>query len=636
MIKNLIIENWKNFDELKLNFYEGVNFIIGPNGIGKTSLLEAIIFGLIGQVRKKDRNSFKKIGNKGKTKVILNFSHNGKNYKSTRSFNGRSESKLEEKSPPRTIKSFDEVLSFILNLFETNKSFFENIVYSTEGETYDFLKTDSKNFVTYLEKLIGFGKTRDFRKIVQEINRNLNKNIRENKNKLNTLKNIVSKEKLGDKLKLTLEKTDLLSDINSISEEINEKKKKKSQLQDKFFEENKALFNYNQFQSKILNFYKVNRKIFDDLGVRDFNIQLILSKSNIIKSKINQYSKKLHSSRQELRNIEKSNLEIKLKIEEQKKIKTIIDILKTNYQKVSNLTCPVCKKILLKEEFLDIHKENLNDIEKLERQKKDFEVKEKILEKEILNSEKNKKLLEDLNEYLQSIINFDFEKIQQIQERLHSYEDKKSYLTREIQQLKNKKDDSQKRLQEIEYSLIKLKAAEEVKNIMKYEQRSKNYIKASLIYDIALEAINQVLKKQRDINLKNIINEVQNIWKIFFPFEEREIYFNKDYHPYFKIGENEIEFENISGGEKMVLLILIKTLLLRDYSTIPFLILDEPLEHLNLENRIKIIDYLIDIYKKGFIKQLIITTFEESLTRKYLDSPNVNIISIPSLIKYKG
>lgn len=185
------------------------------------------------------------------------------------------------------------------------------------------------------------------------------------------------------------------------------------------------------------------------------------------------------------------------------------------------------------------------------------------------------------------------------------------------------------------YLINKLETAEEIKDKLRIEQKYKENVKGKLLTEITLKVIDEIISKQRNINLKDLIHEIENIWKVFFPFENRELYFDKKYLPYFRKGRQKISFDNISGGEKMILLILIKTVLLKMYTKIPFLIFDEPLEHLNLENRISIVDYLVDVYKKGFVNQLIITTFEESLTRKFRNMEDINIISLPSIIKYK-
>ena len=50
MLNSIRIVNWKGHDELSLNLKKGVNFITGPNGIGKTSILDAICFSLLGTI----------------------------------------------------------------------------------------------------------------------------------------------------------------------------------------------------------------------------------------------------------------------------------------------------------------------------------------------------------------------------------------------------------------------------------------------------------------------------------------------------------------------------------------------------------------------------------------------------------
>ena len=44
VLKNLEIENFRNFSHLKINFGNGINIISGMNGQGKTSILESIYY----------------------------------------------------------------------------------------------------------------------------------------------------------------------------------------------------------------------------------------------------------------------------------------------------------------------------------------------------------------------------------------------------------------------------------------------------------------------------------------------------------------------------------------------------------------------------------------------------------------
>lgn len=41
-LKNITVNNFKCFEDLTVDFSEGVNLLIGNNGTGKTSLLEAL------------------------------------------------------------------------------------------------------------------------------------------------------------------------------------------------------------------------------------------------------------------------------------------------------------------------------------------------------------------------------------------------------------------------------------------------------------------------------------------------------------------------------------------------------------------------------------------------------------------
>ena len=138
MIRDLKIKNWKCHDNLYLEFKKGVNFIIGDNGIGKTSILEAIVFGLIGRVRRKPENTFKRIGSTGDTEVSLKFEQNNKKYEIRRSLPGRGYTRLLRPSE-EDLTDPKEISQLILKIFNSNQAFLENILYSPEGETYEFL-----------------------------------------------------------------------------------------------------------------------------------------------------------------------------------------------------------------------------------------------------------------------------------------------------------------------------------------------------------------------------------------------------------------------------------------------------------------------------------------------------------------
>jgi len=52
MIKRVRLKNWRSHYDTDLRFDEGTNVIIGINGAGKSSVLEAIFFALFGPPEK--------------------------------------------------------------------------------------------------------------------------------------------------------------------------------------------------------------------------------------------------------------------------------------------------------------------------------------------------------------------------------------------------------------------------------------------------------------------------------------------------------------------------------------------------------------------------------------------------------
>jgi len=88
------------------------------------------------------------------------------------------------------------------------------------------------------------------------------------------------------------------------------------------------------------------------------------------------------------------------------------------------------------------------------------------------------------------------------------------------------------------------------------------------------------------------------------------------------------KFPQLSGGEKTILLILTHVLLCKYFSKSDFMLLDEPLEHLDPKNRWAVINFLVESCGKGFPDQLIVTTIEESVLREYLEEPTVRVTAL--------
>lgn len=80
-------------------------------------------------------------------------------------------------------------------------------------------------------------------------------------------------------------------------------------------------------------------------------------------------------------------------------------------------------------------------------------------------------------------------------------------------------------------------------------------------------------------------------------------------------GEETIGFRHFSGGEKTIAIVMLRMLALQMLTRAGFLLLDEPLEHLDPRNRRMLAKLLVRASGPGPLDQVIVTTYEESVAR---------------------
>lgn len=126
--------------------------------------------------------------------------------------------------------------------------------------------------------------------------------------------------------------------------------------------------------------------------------------------------------------------------------------------------------------------------------------------------------------------------------------------------------------------------------------------------------------------LKPLTEELSAMWSAFLGIDvEVSLKDNAQIMMVDKQSGRSLEFPQLSGGEKTALLIFTQILLCKYFSRTDFMLLDEPLEHLDAINRWALIKFLVDTTKRGYPKQLIVSTIEEPLIREYLDDKNIRI-----------
>jgi DNA repair exonuclease SbcCD ATPase subunit len=96
-----------------------------------------------------------------------------------------------------------------------------------------------------------------------------------------------------------------------------------------------------------------------------------------------------------------------------------------------------------------------------------------------------------------------------------------------------------------------------------------------------------------------------------------------------RIGAADLEYEQFSDGEKMVAQLVLRVLVLRATTQLGFFWVDEPLEHLDPDTRRALAVLLAQAPDDPSLRQVLVTTYEEPLVRRLRASiPNTHLVYV--------
>jgi len=160
IIKSIKLQNFRSHSNTELNFDTGISVLIGENGAGKTSILEAISFALFKQhVAKIDDLIKRETHEMG---VELVFEHNGREYKVIRKKreNTGPESRLFIKNNGTFLGNMIQegdraVTEEIRKILQTDETLFLNAIYIRQGEIARLLDASPSERKNIVGRLLG-------------------------------------------------------------------------------------------------------------------------------------------------------------------------------------------------------------------------------------------------------------------------------------------------------------------------------------------------------------------------------------------------------------------------------------------------------------------------------------------------
>lgn len=621
MITYLKMTNWRKYESREIPFKKGITFLMGENGSGKTSILEAINYAFTGESalfqKSSDRPALLRDPKKPGI-VTLRFKVDDSEYEIMRAQN-------PERAGNAHIINLDDnkflaqshtgVTKQVENLLLSSNDFLRRIIYMAEGDVFNFLQDPPQDALdNQIRAAIGLTQLEAFAKALKSSQKELNARLKTLQTEsLNLSKlEIRTSFDLENKLKgSTAAKEQFLAQLEDIGSKLAKSEQNvsiASNIQDAIAELNKEIKQFPKSwqglnEATVLNFYdhlQTNARAAEN---HHSEIRLALAK---LDGQAEAY-------------------------------KRVISLLKPFENSDETVPCPVCRKPMTKLERKSILEEIKQDVDKLIKERSAQEqAREQASSNMVQWNTQVEKFFPLRNLIAQTQLadihpsdTFSLlsQKISQIalgkrgagQDELFKQRETIRERIKELDTYTAEYQASKKRL-----SVLGFDSPEDLQNgLVQIETRL-------LSLRAANQAIEETLQSQQNTDMRSIYKQIADLWSSFREDDGWEIEYNTKGLPVITKGDENIKLDlrQLSGGEKTALLIMVHTILAHHFSKSDFLMIDEPLEHLDPVNRRSLIKFLVDAYNHQIFGQAIIATFEESLIRKYQSDDGVNIILV--------
>ena len=133
------------------------------------------------------------------------------------------------------------------------------------------------------------------------------------------------------------------------------------------------------------------------------------------------------------------------------------------------------------------------------------------------------------------------------------------------------------------------------------------------VMEVAERTIHQLADRYLTDYIEPIAHEVGRRWKLVFGADG--LHFDADGNLTLSHGDASLAMGDLSGGERATALIVTRLLLANSLARASSVWFDEPLEHLDPRRRAAIAQTMVSAVQAGTVGQILVTTYEENLAR---------------------
>ena len=623
MITGLEIENLRAYGRLSLQLQGGINFVVGPNAVGKTSLLESISLAFVGEaLTVRDLTSLMR-DPAVPSKVRVAFVQDGTAYVVERNLrvNGvRGQCYLQKADGRRVRQRWDELTGRVEGIFGTTAAFFKRIIYMGEGDISRFVtEPPGETVMSQIDRLLGIDQLEASKEAVRTALKHVGDRIEACEDVLADyeeqvgVSSLMGDERLAEEPLAALER--LRSKIGDRETTLKHVGQERARLA-------RGLGELEELQADLANLTQVlaeggppERAEIPVTERLSGQVRLKASDAEALEKAIGEFREKVGR--------------LKGRREAQDDILRLLQPPGISAEGTRTTPCPVCRKPLTHAERIDILSDAQEEMRSIldaqrtaERQLAQDEATLSATRDELGTLRENERRVGERMVKHPDVVspNAAQAKLATLREELRAVDLEARACRDQLSQLL----DAVSTLSRLNQQLESLGFA----GLSAVREGLVGLTKAELVLAASRRAIEATVAEQRGQNLQGVYRQIAEAWKSFVERSEWRVEFDSEGRPSLHDVDEGRTFDltQLSGGEKTALLAIIHSVLASRFCEAQFMMIDEPLEHLDVVNRRSLVKFFVEAFDKGFFKQIVITTFEESLVRKYLSEPRVNVI----------
>jgi DNA repair exonuclease SbcCD ATPase subunit len=617
MIRSLTIRNWKAFADKHITFSEGITFFVGQNGVGKTTLLDAICLCVTGKSPTADFQELVR-DSKQPAEVRLELDANGNRFSIMRKFRRDRKLACEVVLDGRSRgMGWDELTSTALDFLAVDDMFFNRLTYMSEGEVFRYLQEPPGEALNArVKEIFGIASLQTLKGFTEGIIRDVSSSIRDISSELKTIR---TKKPADDSQIKAMEET---------LAKLKEKEKKSYEERDAL---TKQIGEINGERKNCEGLMELLAEIAEKYGPEIAKTSRA-SIDDAVQEAIKDLDSDVSSEEENLRKSEVSLGSVQNRINYLRDIETLLQSVVADATKKAEVLCPVCKRPVDKPLADRLIRETKQQIMGAEKEFREIQDTSKTLQDKINSLMQKARKLREYGTRLNTIPKVILGRVKPLAiERVNlllssieaSLKEKSEAEKSKALELEVTRKEIEQKTRDHAELKAELTQADRLKLL---KNRLHSYYERQMLAEMLTGVLESALQEQKDKNLAHAYRWISELWEKFRPESRWKIVLDEKGVIRVTSEEREYDFAHLSGGEKTVLLVLTRVILCRLLSTkIDFLMIDEPLEHLDIRNRRSLLNFLVSACRKNIIPQMLVTTFEETLIRKYYEGEKTNV-----------